>query len=451
MAAWGSTAIASKPGPVVKGAWVPSPLLVGLATVPLLLACVTLIDPSMLWVMLIADGAIAALAWSDARTVRGCPVRIERTCAEVFSLGRRHPVRLQLHSHSATPLRVWVNDDVFEHAESDGLPGCVDLPPRGSTTFEYGVVPQVRGEHILGDHHIRYRSPLGLWRRQLELSARTPVRVYPDVQFIRTYERLSGQDRGSSIVKTTRQHGGQTEFEQLRDYTTGDAFRSIDWKATARRRKLVSRKYQVERDQTLLLVLDTGRLLTAQVGGLSLFDHGLNASLMLSHVATRGGDRVGLFAFDGEIRRFVPPVTGSRAMQQIVLSTFDLHPRLVASDFEPHLAWLGQRNRKRSLMILFTAVDDPLAAQELVRMTRQLLLRHLPLVVMFRDVDVEALVTEPGIDGYTRGAAAEMMSWRDQIIAQLRGAGVRVIDVRPGELTPRLLGAYAEIKARHLL
>src|SRR5262249_28313954 len=157
-------------------------------------------------------------------------------------------------------------------------------------TARYRVRPTRRGAHALGDLHVRYASPLGLWIRQIRVQAELPVKVYPDVQAVRAYELLARQDRDPSGLRASRRRGGESEFERLREYRREDEFRSIDWKATARQKKLIAREYQLESNQSILFLLDAGRLMTAETDGLSLFDHALNATLMLSHVASRAGD-----------------------------------------------------------------------------------------------------------------------------------------------------------------
>jgi uncharacterized protein (DUF58 family) len=437
-----------------RGALVPSPVLVALAVAPLALAIATLVDPTLLWVMFAVDGGLVLVAAADALMARPPLVTVRRETARVFSIGRRNIVTLRVASTASRGLRVRITDDVFDSATAEDIPTHVDLPARGRAQHRYAVIPSERGEHALGDHWVRYRSPLQLWIRQLRIPAHTVVQVYPDVQLVRTYERLAGQDRGGTMVQSRPRRGGESEFEQLRDYIPGDAYRSIDWKATARRGKLVSREYQLERDQHLLLAIDTGRLLTAETDGISLFDHALNATLMLAHIASRGGDRVGLLTFDSEIRTYVPPAAGARVMQQIIRSSYAVHPRLHATDFEQGLSWLSAKVRKRTLVVLFTQVNDQTGADELIRMSRQLLPRHLPVVVIFRDVDIDALAevrASSALDDYTAGAAAELLSWRDAVLARLRAAGIIVVDVRPGELTPRLVNTYLDVKARHLL
>ena len=436
-----------------RGAFVPGRALILAAVVPLVLAGATLFDPSMLWVMVAADAAILVVALIDMILAWKPVVSVTRRAPKVLSIGRPNPIRLRLRSRASRGLRVRIVDDVMDEATVEDLPAEVDLPAGSVRPVEYHVLPTARGEHNLGDHFIRYRSPLGLWTRQIRLPAHNTVRVYPDVQLIRTYERLAGQDRGQSVMRTRPKLGGETEFEQLRDYVRGDPYRSVDWKATARRNKLVTRQYQLERDQNVFFALDAGRLMTAESGGLSLFDHALNATLMLAHVATKAGDRVGMFTFDQEVRSYVAAASGGRALQHLIHASYAIQPRLTASDFEHTMSWVAKRLRRRMLFVLFTHVADSAAAEELLRSVRQLRPRHLPLVVMFRDVDVEALAVpdDGAAQPWDAGAAAELLGWRAGIVSQLRSQGALVLDVRPEDLTIRLVNQYLEIKARHQL
>jgi uncharacterized protein (DUF58 family) len=433
---------------------IPSRALVLLSTIPVVLAVLTLVDPTMLWPMLMTDGGIVLVGLFDALLARRPRISVERQLADVFSIGRPNPVEIELRSTAGRRLDVQYTTDVFDHARGEELPVRLELPARARRSAKFRIQPGRRGAYALGDHHVRYRSPLGLWIRQLRIPARDPVRVYPDLQAVRTYELLARQDREHSMMRTSRRLGGESEFEQLRNYTRDDEFRAIDWKATARKGELIARQYQLESNQSLMFVLDAGRLMTAETDGLSLFDHALNATLMLSHVAVRGRDHVGLLAYGREVAGFVPPTGGRGAVQKVIQASYDLHPELVESDFEQATAVLNLRVRKRSLLVIFTQVVDDVAAKQLVRLTRSLMPRHLPLVVLFRDVELDALMVRPTdkpMDLYTRGAAAEVVSWRENVVRNLTNAGALVLDTTPAQLTGNLINRYLEIKARHML
>jgi uncharacterized protein (DUF58 family) len=451
---------------------IPARPLVLLAVVPLVLAVVTLLDRTMVWPMLAADAGIALLAALDAALAWRPLVSVRRQVGRVLSIGRPNPVTLELRSAARRRLSVAVRDDLFEAAEAKELPLSAELAPRGRAELRYHVQPGARGAFALGDHHVRYPSPLGLWIRQLRLPASSPVHVYPDVLAVRAYDLLARQEREPSALRASRRRGGESEFERLREYRRGDEYRSIDWKATARQKRLISRDYQLESNQSVMFLLDAGRLMTAETAGLSLFDHALNATLMLSHVAARGGDQVGLLAFADTVRKFVPPAGGARAASRIVQAGYDLVPELVETSFADGFGALSLRVRRRTLVVVFTQVVDEVAAGELLRQTRGLLPRHLPLCVLFRDADLDRML-EPGggprdrgapaqgsggpgagvseLDLYIKGAAAELVSSRDRLIRELKKHGALVLDVGTAQLTPALIHRYLELKARHLL
>lgn len=430
---------------------IPSRALVLLALFPLGLALGTLADRSLLLPMLACDLAIALFAGLDALLARRPLVTVTRRVPSVLSIGRPTAVTLEVRSSARRKLTIDLADDLWDTAEAADLPARITLAARGKDVARYRVTPKKRGAYAIGDTHVRYLSPLGLWIRQIDLPAESRVKVYPDVQAVRAYELMARQDRDPSAIRASKRRGGESEFERLRDYRRGDEYRSIDWKATARRQKLISREYQLESNQNVLFLLDGGRLMTARAADLSLFDHALNATLMLSHVAARGGDRVGLLAFADGIKSYAPPAGGAGAARRIIQAGYDLHPDLVETDYASAFEHVGLSVRKRSLVVLFTQVADDVTAAELLKLMRGVMPRHLPLVVLLRDVDLDALVEGPGVDPYVRGAAAELSSGRDRLARDLQKHGALVLDVRPAELTPRLINRYLEIKARHLL
>jgi uncharacterized protein (DUF58 family) len=433
---------------------VPSRSLVLLLAIPVVLGLLTLVDRTLIWPMLAADAGIALVAAIDAAFAWKPLVSVNRESPEVFSLGRANRVKVSLRSRARRRLDVRLTQELFADARAQGLPLAVELLPGKSVQAEYYVEPLRRGAYLLESQHVRYGSPLSLWHRQLRFAAASPVRVYPDLLSIRTFELLARQNREYAFLRAIRLKGGESEFERLRDYSRDDEFRALDWKATARRQKLTAREYQLESNQNLLFVLDAGRLMTAEVSGLSHFDHALNASLMLAHVAVRGGDRVGLVGFDEVVRAFVAPVGGPSAGRRLIQASYALYPRLVEPDYDGVFGQIALRVRKRSLVILFTQVVDEVAAQTIVRRTRALVRRHLPLIVVFRDTDVEKLL-EPGagnaLELYTRGAAAEVLRFRAGVIRDLKRAGALVLDVAAPQLTGALINRYLEIKARQLL
>jgi uncharacterized protein (DUF58 family) len=379
-------------------------------------------------------------------------VNVQRTAPDVMSLSRRNRVTLRVRSESRLALLASVTDDLFEGAEARDLPVKVALGARGVATVDYHLEPSQRGAHQLGDHHVRLPSPLGLWLLQRRIPAKKAVRVYPDLKQLQQFDALAKQDRELSFVRASRLKGGESEFARLRDHVPDDDIKRMDWKATARRQKLTVREYQLESNQNIMFLLDAGRVMTGLDSGISRFDHALNASLMLAHVAARGGDRVGALGFDEDLRVFMPPQAGRQASRAIIQATYDLFPRLVEPDYDLAFQSLSTRVKSRTLVILFTHVIDFSAAETLVRRVRAIGRRHLPLIICFRDLEVEALADpKGGSDLYLKGAAAEHLRWQRSLMQDLKRGGALVLETTARELTGKLVSRYLQIKAQRLL
>jgi uncharacterized protein (DUF58 family) len=248
--------------------------------------------------------------------------------------------------------------------------------------------------------------------------------------------------------------GGETEFERLRPYQRGDEIRHVDWRASARRDDLTVRRFQAESNQNIVFALDVGRGMRGQAGGLTAVDRALNAALLTADVALRAGDRAGLMVFDDAPRHFVPPTGGRAGGRRLTRAVYALDAGFAATDYRAAVTYLRAQVRSRSLFVVFTNLLDRRSAAELASSVHGLVPRHVPLCVLMRDADVEALATRPALTGddlYLRAAAAEALAWRDSLIRSLRKAGALVLDANPADLTPALVRTYLDVKARRLL
>jgi uncharacterized protein (DUF58 family) len=252
----------------------------------------------------------------------------------------------------------------------------------------------------------------------------------------------------------SRLRGRGNEFDRLREYRREDEYRAIDWKATARHQDLISREYVVERNQNILFLLDSGRSMCNAHEGITHFDRALNAALVLSYVALRQGDTVGMLVCSNQVDRWVAPVRGAVAVQKIVRQVYDLEPGYAATDYGLLVEQLRLRNRKRSLVVLVTHALDEVHLRVIARHVRELRRRHLVLCAFLRNVPLhERLETLPAtdIEAFQVAAAAEMVHEQSTQVGQLEQAGLLVLDVLPEQLSSRLISQYLEIKARNLL
>ena len=408
------------------------------------------VDPA--WIGL--DGLLLAMAGVDALAGRGRRIETERKAAQIFSVGRANPVTLTLHNKSGRVLRGTVTDDPLAEATVVGLPGHFEIPPHASAVLRYEITPTRRGKRQLGSVTVRYGLPLGTLTRQERVHLPQDVDVYPDVHAARALEMLRRQGREDARVGSLRVRGGDTEFERLRPYQVGDEIRHVDWRASARRDDLVVRQYQAESNQNVVFAIDTGRGMRGESRGITSIDHALGAALLTADVALRGGDRAGLFTFDDKPRSFLRPTGGRSGGRKLTRAAHALDAGLAATDYRTAMVFLKTQMKARSLFVVFTNLLEPRSARDLAAAVKSLMPRHLPLCVLMRDEEVEALATAPitsEADALVRAAAGESLAWRDGIVRSLKNAGALVLDARPDEVTPLLVKRYLEVKARRLL
>jgi uncharacterized protein (DUF58 family) len=262
------------------------------------------------------------------------------------------------------------------------------------------------------------------------------------------------QRRREAGFRNIRRIGEGRVFESLREWVPGEDTRTIDWKATARRGKLIARQYEEERRQQVFLVLDAGRLLTAEIDGGSRLDAAIEAALALAQAAVSHDDNVGLMIFADEVLRFVPAARGRRALRAVLDALASAEGRMVEPNYPAAFSYLAARNRKRALTVLFTDVIDRTASEALVAQVGSLRPRHLPLAVTLRDPALERLaVTRPDREeaAYERAAAEELLQEREEALAELRGRGVLVLDVAPHAAARAVVAQYDRLKRRAML
>jgi len=434
----------------------PHPPLAIALLVPCLLSLGLLVRPDIFLLVGTADVAIVLVAVADLFSLPpGGAFSAERSMLRIASLRKRHRVVITVNNHARRPWHVWIRDDVPQEFEAVPDEFAHRLPARSRATFRYELKASRRGSFRLGAVHVRARSLLGLWQRYITCPVESVLYVYPDMQQLSEYALLARTNRLSLLgVRRTRRVGQDHDFERLRDYTLDDNYKHIDWRATARRRRLTVKEYQTSQSQHIVFLVDCGRMMTNEAEGLSLLDHSLNAMLMLSYVALQQGDSVGLICFSDAIHTFVPPRSGMAQMNRLLHASFDRFPRLVESRYDQAFLYLAAHCRKRSLVVLMTNVIDEVNAHQVQQYLGALAGRHLPLGVLLRDhrlFDAADMPHPVGADLYRAAAAAEILTWRHQVLADLGHQGVLSLDVFPEDMTAPLVNRYLEVKARHLL
>lgn len=402
------------------------------------------------------DLALLALAAVDLlASVRPRQVHVERLLPRRLSLGEANPVGWRVRHEGEHPLTVWLTDDLPPELRVEPAVLTAVLRPRSTAELLVHVTPTARGRYELGDTHLRYRTRLGLLRRQARLPRRDEVKVYPNVRNLARYELAARRNRLRALGLTAvKQRGRGRIFESLRDYVRGDSTTDIAWKASARRQRLTVRNFEDDRSQSIVLVLDCGRLMTTLVDDLSRLDHAINACLLLTYVAVKQGDYIGLVAFHDTVTAYVPPVKGRAAVGRMNEALYNLQPKLCEPNYEAACRFLGTRHRKRSLIIFLTDVIDAEASWALVSYSARFARQHLPLCFTLRNAELEAVARGPGEAGqgvFSQAIALQMLERRAAALQQMRQGGVDVMDVHARELTPRLIDRYLSVKHRHRL
>jgi uncharacterized protein (DUF58 family) len=402
---------------------------------------------------------LVGLAALEARSLAANVPDVRRTLDARLVLGADNPVTLRLHNRSGQLLRVTLRDDVPPGFDEDGHMGStglnVRLPSHARSELGYTVVPSRRGHFDFGNLHLRLEGGLGLGAVIATVAATATVRVYPNLRGPRRYELAARLGALHSVgVRNVRKPGGGGEFEQLREYVPGDPFRDVDWKATAKRRRPVTRVHGQEHSQTVIVCIDAGRMMATQQGEITKLDHAINAALLLSYVALRAGDRVGLVVFAEGVHAFVPPRRGPTQYRRILESLYAVEASPTYVDFRRLTEFVRVRVPRRALLLVFSDLLDDSQALPLSDQAPLLRRKHLPLCVTMNDPVAERLAGAP-VDGareaYRRAAAADILDEREAIKGRLRKAGMGLVEAPAGELALATVNRYLAIKRTHAL
>lgn len=371
-----------------------------------------------------------------------------RVLPAAFSVQRKHTIRLRFASSELPPLAELADHHPADDAQT-GMPA--ELTPGNApvTEFSYAYRPAQRGQARFGDIELWLPGPLGLvWQRR-RIKAAASVPVYPDFSMLSGNALLAQQDsRLDSGHRLQQRRGEGMEFHQLREYRAGDALRQIDWKASARRHTLISREYQEEQNQHIIVLLDGGARLAMPAAGLSGFDHALNAALLLSWSAIKQGDKPGVMLFSNDEERWLPPQRGQQGINRLLNGLYTVQPGNRASDYSSAARKLMGRWHKHALLVLISHIQ-PDDEHELMSAVKLLGNRHLLMIADIQLPSQEAL-RRSDVDSLDRAfevaADAAWQDARDALHTRLRHAGAMLIKSTPEQLPARLNQVYLALK-----
>ncbi len=390
--------------------------------------------------------ALLVLALLDAIRLQRVPSpRVQRQMPGSLALGRWSEVRLQVSHDFGDPVTVEVFDHVPQGLSVENLPLTLALQPGQFSAVSYRLRPLNRGHFTFELCEINLPSPLGLWSGKRLIEVCGDIRVYPDFAKLYDGQLLAVDNWLSQLGVRQRQRRGQgLEFHQLREFREGDSLRQIDWKATARQRTPIAREYQDERDQQIIFMLDCGRQMRSQDGELAHFDHALNACLLLSYVALRQGDAVGLSTFAGDQPRYLAPVKGAGQLNILLNAVYDLASSQRPADYQSAVQQLLTRQKRRALVILVTNLRDE-DHGELTNAVQHLNRQHQVLVVSLREETLDQVRQAPVQtlpEALAYCGTVDYLNARAELHERLNAHGARVLDTQPGEMSPALVTQY---------
>ena len=409
------------------------------------------------YITLIYDAALIVIAVTDyLLSEKAQTFRVEREMDERFAMGAVNEVSIKIHNRARRKVTFIVKDE--PPAEMELLTpreAQLTVPALRTRAWRYELLPTARGKYGFGDTVIRFRTRLGLLWRQSNYQTATDVKVYPDIREARKHEIYAHRNKRPELgLRRMRIRGQGREFESLREFAIGDEIRYISWAATARRGKLITRQYTIERSQNIVVLLDTGRLMTARIGKLTKLDHAVNATLSIAYVAAAGGDNVGLVAFSRRVVSYLPPRRGHDQINRLMEALYSLEPQMIEPSYKRAFNFFSANCHRRSLVVILTDLVDRDASAELLAHTSQLIPQHLPLIITIGDTDLRELVrSEPvnSTDVYRQAVAEEILRQREEALTRIRHAGGLALDVPAGRLSLELVNKYLEVKERGLL
>ena len=406
---------------------------------------------------LVAWDALVVIAWAiDLLNLpRPLTLIVTRRWTSAAALSVPAKVELVLENCSRSTVLATLTDNVPPEISISAPQLAIKCRARGESVASYQINPVRRGDSQFGAVYIRYQTTMRLAERWAIAHLDQTICVHPNLEQARQQSVYLVRSRQIEMEKRhTRLRGAGREFESLREYQEGDEFRDVCWTATARRGKLVTRLFQIERSQTIWLVLDAGRLMRARVAGLSKLDYAVNAGLSLAEVALGTGDRVGLLAYGRQVQKRVPPYRGSAHLRQLIRQLSYVKEEALEGDHLQALSALLSTQKRRSLIVWITDFPETAMTPEVIEAASEAVSRHLVLFVVIGQPDlarVAAAEPQSVSDMYRTTAAQETLHRREVLLAKLRQRGALAVEVSSAKAAVTVVNSYLDVKQRSLL
>lgn len=404
----------------------------------------------LLWALLVLIVADIVLMWLQRKGITATRIVPDR-----FSNGDENKVELHVESNYPFPVWLTVIDEIPVVFQDRNINFRLSLKGKAAKTITYYLRPTQRGSYGFGLARIFTRTLIGFVERRYSLCEPKNVKVYPSFLMLTRYELLAANNRLNELgIKRIRRIGNNTEFEQIRDYITGDDYRTINWKATARRSQLMVNVYTAERSQRIYNVIDKGRVMQQASRGMTLLDYAINASLVLSYVAMNKDDKAGLVTFCDKAGTFLPASRRSGHLRHILDTLYNEQATFGESDFSELVNVVDRNITRRSLLVLYTNFADMTSMQRQLPFLKQLASRNRVLVVFFEDKELDDFIGHKPTtteEYFQQTISRRFAAQKRLIVSTLRQHGILSLLTLPENLSVNIINKYLELKSRNLL
>lgn len=378
-----------------------------------------------------------------------------RFTPEKLSNGDENEIRIHLENFYPFTVALSVIDEIPHQFQRRDLNFKLSLLPGASKIIQYYLRPVKRGEYSFGSVNVYVQSPIGFLSRRFRFSADALVPVYPSYIQMRKYELLAISNHLTEAgIKKIRRIGQNMEFELIKEYVSGDDFRTINWKATARKNHLMVNHYQDERSQQVYSLIDKGRVMQMPFNGLSLLDYAINASLVISNIAIKKSDKAGLLTFQDKIGSMLAAGKQNNQMSRIMEVLYNQKTGYRETDFSDVYSFVRRKITQRSLLLLFTNFESIYGLQRQLPYLKSLASQHLLVVIFFENTEMKSLLEDPARnlrEIYYKAIAEKFTYDKKLIVKELARHGIQALLTTPAQLTVNTINKYLELKSRGMI
>jgi uncharacterized protein (DUF58 family) len=375
-----------------------------------------------------------------------------RNTFDKLSNGDENPIQIFIENHYLFPARLIVIDELPFQFQARDIAFDLKVESGKNKTLEYQVYPVKRGEYSFGALNMYVKSPIGFIQKRYRFSQDAIVPVYPSFLQMRKYELLAISNYLTNTgIKKVRRVGNNAEFDRIKEYVQGDELRTINWKATARKNKLMTNQYQDEKSQQVYSIIDMGRVMKMPFEGLSLLDYAINASLVISNIAMIKQDKAGIITFSNKIQSVLPADRKSAQLQKILELLYNQKTGYLESDFERLYISIKAKISQRSLLLLYTNFESLSGLHRQLKYLRRLAKDHLLVVIFFENTELRAFLDKPATtteEVYNKIIAEKFAYEKKLIVKELEKYGIHTVLTEPKNLSVNTINKYLELKAR---